>query len=556
MLVSTLFEFISYSHLRHKTEDDGVSFDVQLPDFPFIGRLHELKRLDDALLKSDNSSTTIPNVIIVSGLGGIGKTQLVRQYIRENRSLYENVIWINSVSIESISESFKRLAGEALGLSVTNKDGTDISFGSMVGKVFSELSNEKTLFVYDKVDNIDNIPFLSKLISPGKKLHIIITSCIQEWSNEYEKLQLKELRIEDAVEYVSRTLKHPADSVDDLEILGKTFQAFPLALVQSTAQIIQRRNDTNLKISEFINEYKSRSKSVLDSKTFQEIYRNDYRETMYTTLKSTIDTIERSGSIGGLAIRILEIIAYFESRNIYRDFFIIPGHECKSRYKKLLSPQFAEYEDNVKKAVRLLVKYSIIDSQDHQHILSTYEVVQEVMKLKLKETNREKSVLQDALTLTAKLIKIENANVSATLSHAISVFISALKYEDLVNKFPTQPTQIINRLVEIGEYNRAKAFLDVISEPMFDICGFKYQFSVEFRSWQETEWKFWKNENILGNKHLDDHRSKCRIIQSRAARAAQNETHTTFYSSLSIILAIPIVYLFCTLSTDKYTYPY
>jgi CO dehydrogenase nickel-insertion accessory protein CooC1 len=60
----------------------------------------------------------------VTGLGGIGKSELARKYISEHNKDYDNnVIWINADNYLNIAESFRRLSQGKLQISTTNENG-------------------------------------------------------------------------------------------------------------------------------------------------------------------------------------------------------------------------------------------------------------------------------------------------------------------------------------------------------------------------------------------------------------------------------------------------
>lgn len=148
----------------------------------------ELGHLQQATEKSLRSNSTKPHIIIVSGSGGVGKTQLVRKFIENNRNLYVNVVWIDSERQESIVKSFERLAQDVLDIPMS-ADGRKKDFISIVENVFNRLSTRNTLFVCDNVVNVEDIKFI---ITTGIKLDIVITSRIQDWGNGYDVIQLNE----------------------------------------------------------------------------------------------------------------------------------------------------------------------------------------------------------------------------------------------------------------------------------------------------------------------------------------------------------------------------
>jgi signal recognition particle GTPase len=77
----------------------------------FVGRKEYLKQLHDSCTRSPAGT-----IIVVSGLGGTGKTALAHQYARMYEEEYRAVLWVASDSSENINAGFADLA-DALVLS-------------------------------------------------------------------------------------------------------------------------------------------------------------------------------------------------------------------------------------------------------------------------------------------------------------------------------------------------------------------------------------------------------------------------------------------------------
>lgn len=440
------------------SESDPVRFEVQRPENNFVGRLDELSRLKESL----KLTTLKPPIIVVAGLGGIGKTQLVRQFIMVNRVTYNNVIWVNAESPESINESFDRLVKY---ICVTSYDnGSKKEMKQVVQQALSKLSKPKTLFIYDNVQRIEHIRFVLEMETFDEiRPHVIITSRIQEWPEEMNVIQLKVLKVDDAIQYVRQTFNDVKYSDNENKLLVGKLQCLPLALRQATAYIKHQLKSRDLKMAKYLHEYDT--PKMLDSTIFQtSAFACNYKNTTFTTWNITIQAIRKESVIGPLAVRILHIIAYFDSENIHRDMFI--HHFCQPGE---ISESKEDYQERVMSAVSLLVNYSMVDSYERQSVLNIHRLVQIVIKLKLQQTGEDKDILRHALMLISNIE--ESVRLHACHSHAISVFLSALKFNDLVRDFKTLPPKVLSSLIESKKYNLARTFGDKALQRLIDILG-------------------------------------------------------------------------------------
>lgn len=414
-----------------------------------------------------HSSMLKSHVIVITGLGGIGKTQVARRFIQKNRSAYKNVIWINSERSETISGSFRKLAEDRLSIPIAHPDGRLKDINCVVEHIFSKLHKTRTLYVYDNVNNVESINFTLTIETLGEKPHVIITSRIQEWGDEIPMIHLREWEFNDAILYVTRTLNDTTDDSDDeKKLLVETLQSFPLAMRQATAHINYQRKVDIFRIADYITKYATQE--MLNSTFFTKVACSLYEKTTFTTWKVTIDSIEADSASGKLAIRILNVIAYFDADNIHRDFLnhLIDEDEGTDLCKRVK----IDYSNILKSAIRLLVNYSMVDSQERQSVLSVHRLVQQVIQLNLQETNQEKLILRDALTLVSELITVKHAKLDVIVSHAISVFLCALNIykadsdESLLEEFIELPSQIYDNFTNNVKSNQAEAFSKNISK--------------------------------------------------------------------------------------------
>ena len=68
-----------------------------------MGREPELTAME-TILKPNNLSTE-QRVLVLGGMGGIGKTQLAIAYAKCHRHSYESIFWLNATSSQTLEAS-------------------------------------------------------------------------------------------------------------------------------------------------------------------------------------------------------------------------------------------------------------------------------------------------------------------------------------------------------------------------------------------------------------------------------------------------------------------
>lgn len=118
------------AHARRRF-DWGVPLGVEVPRLASaVARTNELATLTDLFNKS--VAGRIPQVVVLSGTTGFGKSTIAADFCHLNRHLYEHICWIDSRSPELLAARIKDLVAQM---------GLDIDASSDVGAAFrTELS--------------------------------------------------------------------------------------------------------------------------------------------------------------------------------------------------------------------------------------------------------------------------------------------------------------------------------------------------------------------------------------------------------------------------------
>jgi ATP/maltotriose-dependent transcriptional regulator MalT len=139
--------------------DETFSVDFSLSEVPetehFVARQEELTETHKTLGGDGTRS-----IVILHGLGGIGKTQLAVAYAKRHKADYSAIFWLNSKDEDSLKQSFARVARRILqehpGASRLSAVNEDSNLDEVVGAVKRWLDHPKNtrwLIVYDNYDN-------------------------------------------------------------------------------------------------------------------------------------------------------------------------------------------------------------------------------------------------------------------------------------------------------------------------------------------------------------------------------------------------------------------
>ncbi|XP_066251556.1 putative ankyrin repeat protein RF_0381 [Euwallacea similis] len=129
-----------------------------------------------------------------------------------------------------------------------------------------------------------------------------------------------------------------------------------------------------------------------------------------------MDKVRSDEQYGPLASEILDILAYFAPDKIAREIFLNSVSDYKKKQLKL--------------AIRLLVRYSMVGGEQNQSVLNVHRLVQKVTELKLQEKGREEDTLRKVLELINSGDLAKDSKI-----HVASIWGHASKHSRLVDDF-------------------------------------------------------------------------------------------------------------------------
>jgi tetratricopeptide (TPR) repeat protein len=238
---------------RPRRSDDSALIwgGVPIRNRNFSGRVALLDRLGDAL-RTNSTASVLPQTL--HGMGGVGKTQLVIEYVYRHLNDYDLVWWIAAEQTSSVLASLAQLA-ERLGLAISEER------QQTARTVLDALASAELnwLLVYDNADD----PTALEPYVPTTGGHVILTTRNHEWSRIGEAIEVDVFERFESIELLQRrTHDGPTESritTAEADQLADKLGDLPLALEQAAAWYLA----TAMPIKEYIELLDSHIKELL-----------------------------------------------------------------------------------------------------------------------------------------------------------------------------------------------------------------------------------------------------------------------------------------------------
>lgn len=142
----------------------------------FVGREVQLQDIKKHLEET--------NILVLRGIGGIGKSELAKKYAQDNRELYDVIVFAQYTG--NLDETFERVAEETLYGMEQQEGENESTYIKRRIKKWKELISERTLLIVDNMDNPDEAKI--DLLS-GLGCSVLITSRV-DLSEEYCQMSI------------------------------------------------------------------------------------------------------------------------------------------------------------------------------------------------------------------------------------------------------------------------------------------------------------------------------------------------------------------------------
>jgi len=341
----------------------------------FTGREELLKDLTDSLMSGRPAAVTQA----ISGLGGVGKTQLAIEYTYRNAENYSLVWWVRAEDPVTLVSDYSEL-GPRIGLR-TNRDEDR---GLIAAAVRDWLShNGGWLLVFD---NAPELASCEQLIPYGTTGHVIITSRNTNWKRIAQQLPVRTMSREEAVAFLVKRLGE--DQSYRAGLLCEQLGDLPLALEQAAAYI----EAANITISEYLQVFLEHPKELLGP--------------VGTTW---ILSLERLKTESPEALDLMNLFAFLAPEEIPRDL--------AKKITDFLSYRLGPGTDLVLHGpIAALRRYSLVEA--NRYGLTVHRLVQAASRERLRATGEETTWVERAVGALHRLRSL--AGTARVLPHVLT----------------------------------------------------------------------------------------------------------------------------------------
>ncbi len=394
-------EFVSKSETLSSQQYDNSQIErpwhVPFSRNPFFtGRNQLLEQLYEEFHRTDTSISNQP--LALSGLGGIGKTQLAIEYAYQYRNKYRAVFWGRAESRGTLVADFMSLARL---LDLPGQDAQDQMLAVNALKSWMEQQGGWLLIL----DNADDLRLLADFLPGGGKGHILLTTRAQATGRIARCISVEKLELSESVQLILRRAKllspdEPLENaseaiIEEAKELITELDGLPLAIDQAGAYI----EEIGCSISEYLQLFRRRKFALLKR---QSSVSADYPHTVASTWALSFQQVEQTDPA---AAELLRLCAFLQPDAIPEAIF--------TQGAEYLGETLQEVADDpllLNEAIQLLRRYSLVKRDPDTKQLNMHRLVQVVIRENLDAQAQRQWAERSVRSVNAAFPSVEFAN--------------------------------------------------------------------------------------------------------------------------------------------------
>jgi hypothetical protein len=336
---------------------------VPLRNPDFVGREDLLEQLRRRLSEpGDRATAVLPEAL--HGMGGVGKSQSVVEYIYRHVSEYDIVWWIPAEHTTQIRSSFVELA-KRLGI----KSGSaETAVPAVLEMLRSGMPERKWILVFDNAEHPDAV----RQFLPTGFGHVVVTSRNAEWAGVARTVEVDLFTRRESMELLRR---RGGGTISDGEAdrLAEALGDLPLAVEQAAAW----RAQTGMPVVEYVELLEKNSAELLKAGATGE-----YELSVAAAWNVPLNRLRTDRRA---ALELLQVCAFFSPEPIARSLFTgVRGAPVPPSLAEALADPI-----KLNSAIRDIHRYSLAKIDHARNTIQLHRLVQAVLRDQLDKTKWE-----------------------------------------------------------------------------------------------------------------------------------------------------------------------
>jgi tetratricopeptide (TPR) repeat protein len=424
-------------------------WNVPYPPNPlFTGREELLKQLETSLQKGQSTALSQPQAI--SGLGGIGKTQLALEYAYRSRHDYQAILWALADTRENLTSSYLAFAS-LLDLPEQRKQESARVITAV--KTWLQTHTDWLLIL----DNADDLALTRDFLPPSFAGHALLTTRAYVTGRFAQRLEVNVLSPEQGTLFLLRragrlaadaTLEQASEQErDQARMLCEELGWLPLALDQAGAYI----EETQCGLTDYLQRYQTSRARLLK---WRGDLITDHPLPVATTWSLSFQNVEQKNPAAADLLRLCAFLA----PDAIPEELITQGAAVLGPILAPLALDPMELDE----AIAALGAYSLLSRDPNENALSVHRLVQAVLKDMLDEQSSQLWAERVVQVVNAVLPSVEHGQWSLwerILAHALV----CLELIELHHLYGAEATRLLQQtgwyLTERVRYQEAELFL-------------------------------------------------------------------------------------------------
>ena len=354
-------------------EDSSVIWNVPYRRNTFFtGREQVLTLLHDTFC----SGKVAAQSQAVSGLGGIGKTQIAVEYAHRYHGEYQVILWVRGDTREKMLSDIAALAS-MLNLKEQHEQEQQLVIEAIR---YWLRKNTKWLLI---IDNIEDLKFVRTILPSTARGHNLLTTRTQTTGNIAQRIDLEKMTLEEGALFLLRRTKILAQdaSLQDAstadcqraKAIAEVLDGLPLALDQAGAYI----EESGCNLSNYLCRYQAGRIKLLGMRGNFDF---DHPASVTTTFSYSFEKIEK---IRPTAIELLRFCVFLHPDAIPEELIIRGATELGPTLQPVVTDPFS-----LDATIVTLRKFSLVRRKSDTNMLSMHRLVQAVLQDSMSEETR------------------------------------------------------------------------------------------------------------------------------------------------------------------------